>query len=140
MSEKTIKHEIEGFEKINDFILPMEFKKHLINFENYKLTKQLFKFEHNGQSYYTCVNRFFAFDDTSERPYTVRKWYNRFKDEFKCYLPFGNDHGGGNYIISTCEKDYGKVFFYAMEDHIEVGKIMLANSFEGFINNLQEEE
>ncbi len=131
-----IEQDIREFEEENKFALPQEFKIHLINFENYKLTNRLIKSEDNGRSNCQIIDSLFPFNATINNPLTVKSCYDQLKDEFKNYIPFGRDPGGAFFIISTNQRNYGNVLFYTMEDDIEMGQIKLAESFDHFTNSL----
>ena len=83
---------------------------------------------------------FNSFDSLEE----MRKSMKWFDDEtvpagFKAtdLLHFAYDPGSGNYALSLREEDYGKVYFYVLEEKAELYGQWL--SFEVFLNSFVEE-
>ena len=134
----TIENNIKEFEDLNGFIIPPEFKSHLVDFENFKLTNTIIKFSCNSKSI-AQINRLFPFDSSDDSQFTVKALYSQLAGQFKNYIPIGNDHGGAFFIISTYEKHYGQIFFYSMGDDVENGQIVIAESFDSLMANLHYE-
>ena len=127
-------------------------KEDLLQFEEIlgkKLPKTMLDFylKHNGgQPQVSGVHDahhlfpFNSFDSLEE----IRKSLSWFDDEavpegFKVadLLHFAYDPGSGNYALSLREEDYGKVYFYVLEETAELyGQWP---SFENFLNSFVEE-
>ena len=83
---------------------------------------------------------FNSFDSLEE----IKKSLTWFDDEvvpegFKAtdLLHFAYDPGSGNYALSLRAEDYGKVYFYVLEEKAEI--YGLWDSFEEFLNSFVEE-
>ena len=105
-----------------------------------------FLMENAGLSHYECI-----YIDESNTKWEVAQ-YNQFKDlyglakEFKeqgwgLKIPFAHDPGGWHFCLSFDSETYGKVFINKWTDHAaEIQFVVIAGSFEGFINGLKEKE
>ena len=83
---------------------------------------------------------FNSFDSLEE----IKKSLTWFDDEvvpegFKAtdLLHFAYDPGSGNYALSLRAEDYGKVYFYVLEEKAEIYGLWA--SFEEFLNSIVEE-
>ena len=83
---------------------------------------------------------FNSFDSLEEMRKSLT-WYDdeAVPEEFKAadLLHFAYDPGSGNYALSLREEDYGKVYFYVIEETAEVYGQWA--SFEVFLNSFVEE-
>ena len=75
----------------------------------------------------------------------IEKALNWFDDEVvpagfqaKDLLHFAYDPGSGNYALSLREEDYGKVYYYVLEERAEIFGQWF--SFEEFLNSFVEDE
>lgn len=82
------------------------------------------------------INGFYPFGVTQEL--SLESVYQNQKDLFfHSYIPFTDDPGGWQFIISLKEPDYGKVYFCEMDLELPESLTLLANNFEEFINGLE---
>ena len=75
----------------------------------------------------------------------MEKTLNWFDDEVvpagfkaKDFLHFAYDPGSGNYALSLREEDYGKVYYYVLEERAEIFGQWF--SFEEFLNSFVKDE
>jgi SMI1 / KNR4 family (SUKH-1) len=127
-SEKDLK----TFEIENKIKLPDLFKYFLLTQNAYLVTEKSFK--KKGRETYQ-IHHFYPFDLKIELSFQF--CFENLKDFFdNKYIPFANDAGGWQYVISIREENYGRVYFCRMDEELDDALTLVADNFELFISGL----
>ena len=128
--QKLTEEEFNQFVSNYNLELPISYKNHMMNCNGGKPV--LNYFEGKGIHYFHSIKhgQFGTLEDV------LNKIGNILPDNF---FPFAYDGGGNQFCISLNKDDYGKVYFCAL-DVGDVRPSFLADSFEVFLNELNEEE
>ena len=123
---------ILDFEKVTGFTLPDDYKKFLNKVNVISVRERIFR-KDNTEFW---LDVFYPLNKNYDL--SLEFVYNHLDVFFgHKYLAFANDAGGWQYVLSLDEKDYGKVYFCRMDEELGEGFILLADSFEEFINGLE---
>jgi len=123
--------ELAKFEQIHQIKLPCDLKLFLV-------TQNILKSEESqyvlGEKIFE-IHHFYPINlDSDLSLYLI---YDALKDFF-CgkYIPFADDSGGWQYVISLQELDKGKVYLCRMDESLGNGFTLVADSLTDFINGL----
>ena len=120
--------DIATFGKVEGINLPIDYKYFL-------MTQNLFLSEDCYYKGYE-IHHFYPFSDSAELSLQIA--FRALKDFFQnSFIPFADDAGGWQFVISLRNKDYGKVYFCRMDEELEDALTLLADSFEEFIDGLE---
>ncbi len=110
--------------------MPLLLKQMLINYAGLSIEEDYF-IDKNGKEWVLA-----AFDDFTSiykltKEFQESGWGNK--------IPFGYDEGGWHFCLSFDKDTFGKIFINRWTDHLpEEQFVVIADSFEEFINGLQE--
>jgi cell wall assembly regulator SMI1 len=129
--EPASNDQINKFESDFGVKLPCDYKLFLAT-QNIYLTKENY---FSGQE----VHHFYPLHDEAELSLTMI--FEALGEHFEnSFVPFADDSGGWQYVISLRDADYGKVYFCRMDEELQDALTLLADSFTEFINGLRAEE
>ena len=114
--------------------LPCDFKLFLSTQNVYVVEENCFLKDRSSYE----VHHFYPLHDKSEMSLFII--FEALGEYFEnSYIPFADDSGGWQYLISVRKEDYGKVYFCRMDEELRDGLTLLANNFTEFINGLKKE-
>ncbi|GAA0731128.1 hypothetical protein GCM10009430_42970 [Aquimarina litoralis] len=128
--KQLLPEELSEFEKEQGFILPIDYKSHILIYNGGRPDKDYFG--DTRLSYFYPIK----YGDSGTLEETLNVISDVLPDGF---FPFAYDGGGNQICIALDEKNYGKIFiwYHDMDDDEDIE--LLANSFKEFMNGLTEE-
>jgi len=141
---------IAELEEYVGLTFPLEYKKHLLQYNGGQCEPNVFSFFENGKKTDSCIDYFLAIYDGE---------YDNLKEYIKILkidekrlpshiLPIADDPGGNLICISCGNNDFGYIYFwdhekevdYSVEDDSNYSNLyLIAKSFNQFIEELKEE-
>ncbi|HEY9007322.1 MAG TPA: SMI1/KNR4 family protein [Ohtaekwangia sp.] len=126
--------DLREFEREYEITLPSDFKEFVLSYNAVDLDESIF---FNGkEKYYIDVFYPLSKDYDLSLQFVFQNLRDYFQNEF---LPFANDSGGWQYVLSLRVEDYGKIYLCRMDDVPPTALKALANSFTEFIDGLTSE-
>ena len=126
---------IRLFEIGEGIVIPNPLKEFWKNY-NPIYTEQNIYFK-DGEKYY--LDRFFPFSDECELSFQTV--FMALGDYLKKeYLPFANDSGDWQFLVSINKESNGEIFLCRMDEIIPDSLVKMSDSFEEFINGLKRDE
>jgi hypothetical protein len=129
---------------------PIEYKKHLLQYNGGKCSPNIFAFMENGKQNNSILNWFFAISNCEYN--NLKEYINTLKIDEKRLpshiLPIADDPGGNLICISCGNNDFGHIYFwdhekevdYSVEDDSNYSNLyLISKSFNQFIDELKEE-
>jgi hypothetical protein len=124
--------EIEAFEKEFNISLPHDYRIFILTYNAIDLKECIFN--KGNEKYYIDV--FYPLSETYEL--SLQFMFQNLKEYFRNdFLPFANDSGGWQFVLSLKSDDYGKVYFCRMDDSPPFSLTLLSGSFYEFVDKLQ---
>lgn len=146
-TEKSVnKSDIENIEKILNFLLPEEYKTHLLMYNGGRCKPNIFSFLEKGKVSKSSIDWFLAiYDGKYDNLLTYINIYKLEQKRIPFYLvPIAHDAGGNLICISCSKSDYGYIYFWDHEKEQNISQIdyweniyLIAKSFNQFITNLE---
>lgn len=130
---------IELYEEFTGFKLPKDYKLFLQLTNGGKPKKRYFLYK-NKQDDGSLLSILFGFNENKYR--NIIRYYNNTKSTIpNNMVPIGMDQGSNMILLSVKGQDYGKIYFADHETETENfnNLILLADSFDEFINGLKDE-
>lgn len=128
LTEKQLtEEEVQEFENSQGISLPDSYRKHILENNGGVLLDTYF--EGNGISFFYPIK---YGDDTLEE--CIEDLSDVLPENF---LPFAQDSGGNTFCIDLSD---GKIYLWLVQEEIEDSIVLLASSFNEFINGLSEDE
>jgi hypothetical protein len=135
---KTIE-EIENFCTINEIPIPNSIKEFLLEYEGCGIADEnSYYYDSDGNCHE--INQILYLKESDEGGASIQAIYkgHLFYNN-KGFIPFAIDSGGWDYNVSISEETYGQVWVDKFDSGEENPMHYVADSFEKFINNLEDE-
>lgn len=131
------KEKLKSFLTDNGINVPETFNEFLLTQNPISTSENAIYFDDIDREY--IIHAFISFDDNREN--SLQNSYDDYVEITENeYLPFAYDMGG--WLFMLCIKlgtDFGKVYFYRLDEPIPEGLRLLANSFDEFLDKLETE-
>lgn len=131
---------ISQIEKQYGFILPLDYKEFLLNYNGEELERETFYFKNSWDEEENSIVHYFFLVDSE-------KYYEDFESQYKFWIeggrlpedviPIARDPFGNLICISVSEDSYGKVLFWDHELDDDECFSIIADSFTEFYNMLE---
>lgn len=120
---------LESFELKHEIRFPDSLRYFFIHHNGSSFEEYSFKGKHSINTFLPLLIDFESFESSLS-------FVNEDFDDYR-FIPFAIDPGGWAFCVSIISQEYGKVYLYRFDSGEDDPFLLIANSFEEFIDGLQ---